>query len=66
MNDYKPFFQDIVNNPLNQQLNYIIQELKRLERRITNIEKNLLESDYNNNKKGNHLNSNYTLDNYMI
>ena len=65
MNDYKPFLEGVIN-PFNQELYLIIQEIKRLERRITNIEKNLIQSQYIKQKTNDSLNNNYTLDNYMI
>lgn len=57
---------------LSNQINRINQEIRRLERRITNIEKNFIPTPYNkitpmpiDNNDFNYLN-NYTDDNYMI
>ncbi len=64
MNDFKPLLQNF--NPYSQELYIIFQEIKRLERRITNIEKNLIQTQFVKQKEMDNLNNNYSLDNYII
>ena len=75
MNNMPPFFNGFGNNSINDLFNridMITQELKRLERRILNIEKNLVPTPYNKIKPipmeniSNNMNNNYTTDNYII
>ena len=72
MNNVPPFFQGFMNNNFNS-IEMIVQEIKRLERRITNIEKSLIPVPYNKIKPTpleataeNYMNNNYTKDNYII
>lgn len=66
MNNYKPFLEGAMDNPFNRELFFIVQELKRLERRISNIEKNLIQEQLSNKKVNDNMNNNYSLDNYII
>ena len=71
MNNNPIFLQNPMNNGLNQ-IEMLFQEIKRLERRINNIEKSLIPTPYNKIKPtpldntSDYMNSNYTKDNYMI
>ena len=66
MNNYNPFLEGAMDNPFNRELFFIVQELKRLERRISNIEKNLIQEQLSNKKVNDNMNNNYSLDNYII
>ena len=72
MNNMPPFFYAYTNNDLINRFETLSQEIKRLERRILDIEKRLMPVPYNKvtptplENNSNYMNNNYTKDNYMI
>ena len=76
MNNLPAFFNGISNNGYGNnilhQVDFLTQEIKRLERRILNIEKNMMPTPYNKIKptpmEGHSafMNENYTGENYII
>ena len=73
MNNYPAFFNNInINNILNN-IDFLTQEVKRLERKILNIEKNLMPPPIGSLKPtpidsnaSTYMNNSYTKENYMI
>lgn len=66
-------FQEEITN-INNQIRILNQDLKRIERRLFNLEKNFLPNSYSaklvptqlNNNNFDYMNSNYPKDNYII
>ena len=72
MNNMPPFFNPYSNNDFINKFETLSQEIKRLERRILDIEKRLMPVPYNKIKPtplenySEYMNKSYSTDNYMI